>query len=172
LVGCDDHRAVKTADGFPGVDPRTIDFGRHAIFTGEEREVRVGNFGRGPLEIHALRVEDDGRTYQAAFVDPAPFLLQPGADRAVRIRFAPLAGGALPGTLVIESDSVEHPVLRVSLAGEGVDVNARVEPLLLDYGRIEVDATLTRTLLLENPADLPTEVTLSFLGADAGEFSA
>ncbi len=172
LGGCDDHRSVKTADGLPGVDPSTIAFGRHAIFAGEEREVRVGNFGRAPLEIYALRVEDGGRTYQAALVDPGPHLLPPGAERAVRIRFSPLVSGSFPATLVIESDSVVHPVLRVPLTGEGVDVNARISPLLLDYGRIEVDATLTRTLVVENPAELATSVGLSFVGADAGEFSA
>ena len=168
---CTDGTRANTADGIPGVDPGTIDFGRRPLFEGEAREIRVTNVGRASLEIQRLEVVDEGRTYEAELLDPGPVMLLPGEARGARVRFLPRASGPLNGVLRIHTDSIIEPILEVPLTGEGVDVRATFTPERLDFGRIEVDSSTTRELTLENPGDLTTEVQLRLVGADAAEFS-
>ena len=130
----------------------------------------MSNYGRAELEVIEAWTEGPEGTFKASFDDAGPHHVQPGGDCLLRVRFTPQADGAQPGTLVVRTDSVLVPLLRVPLSGEGVDVQATVAPELLDFGRIEVQARATRSLVVENVAELPTELRVRLIGADADEF--
>src|SRR5688572_25373630 len=171
LAGCADRERASMADGRLTATPGGIDFQRVAVFDGREAEVTLRNVGRARITVQELWVEGPDGTYRAAFTHEGPHSLLPGSECKLKVRFAPLDPGALPATLVVRSDAKLEPVLRLPLQGTGVDAWARVSPRRLDFGRIEAESSKTLNVTVENPTDMPVEVTPKLVGADKEEFS-
>jgi hypothetical protein len=159
------------ADGRLTATPGGVDFQRVAVFDGREAEVTLRNVGRARITVDEIWVEGPGGTYLANFTHEGPHSLLPGSECALKVRFAPMAPGPLPATLVIRSDAKLEPVLRIPLQGTGVDAWARVSPHRLDFGRIEAESSKTLVVTVENPTDMPVEVSTRLVGADKDEFS-
>ncbi len=159
------------ADGRLTATPAGIDFQRVAVFDGREAAVTLRNVGRSRIEVDDIWVEGPDGQYLASFTHEGPHSLLPGSECGLKVRFAPLEPGELPATLVIRSDAKREPILRIPLKGAGVDAWARVSPHKLDFGRIEAESSKTLSVTVENPTDLPVEVTTRLVGADKDEFS-
>jgi len=159
------------ADGRLTATPAGIDFQRVAVFDGRETAVTLRNVGRSRIEVGDIWVEGPEGQYLASFTHEGPHSLQPGSECGLKVRFAPLAPGSLPATLVIRSDAKREPILRIPLRGAGVDAWARVSPRKLDFGRIEAESSKTLSVSLENPTDMPVEVSARLVGVDKDEFS-
>ncbi|REG35848.1 flagellar associated PapD-like protein [Archangium gephyra] len=171
LTGCADRDRPAIADGRLAATPGGLDFQRVAIFDGREAEVVLRNVGRSRIIVDEAWVEGPAGAWQVDFTHEGPHSLVPGGDCALRVRFTPQGEGALPATLVVRSDSKKEPLIRVRLQGMGVDAWARVTPRRLDFGRIEADSSKTLTFTVNNPTDMPVEVTPKLVGADRDEFS-
>ncbi|AEI66354.1 choice-of-anchor D domain-containing protein [Corallococcus macrosporus] len=171
LAGCADRERSALADGRLTATPGGVDFEKVAIFDAREAEISLRNVGRAPVDVNEVWVEGPEGAYRAEFTHEGPHSLQPGSACSLRVRFAPAAAGAQPAVLVVRSDTRIEPLLRLPLNGSGVDAWARVSPRRLDFGRIEADATKTLPLRLDNPTELPVEVTPKLVGADRDEFS-
>ncbi|MET0401606.1 MAG: choice-of-anchor D domain-containing protein, partial [Cystobacter sp.] len=172
LTGCEDRDRPVTADGRLTATPGGVDLQRVAMFDGREVEVILRNVGRARINVDEAWVEGAPGVWQVSFTHEGPHALVPGSECVLRVRFNPLREGPLPATLVIRSDALKDPLVRVPLQGTGVDAWARVTPRKLDFGRIEADSTKTLPLTVSNPTDLPVEVTPKMLGAQKDEFSA
>jgi hypothetical protein len=172
LAGCADRDRPAIADGRLTATPGGVDFQRVAVFDGREAEVVLRNVGRSRLIVDEAWVEGPAGAWKVDFTHQGPHSLVPGGDCALRVRFTPLEEGPLPAMLVVRSDSKREPLVRIRLQGVGVDAWARVTPRRLDFGRIEADSSKTLTLTVNNPTDLPVEVTPKLVGADRDEFSA
>jgi len=159
------------ADGRLTATPAGVDFERVAVFDGREAAVTLRNVGRSRIEVGDIWVEGPEGQYLASFTHEGPHSLQPGSECVMKVRFAPLEPGTLPATLVIRSDAKREPLLRIPLRGAGVDAWARVSPRKLDFGRIEAESSKTLTVTLENPTDLPVEVSARVVGQDKEEFT-
>jgi hypothetical protein len=96
-------------------------FGQVPLGRSQTRAVTARNVGPGPLEVAALEVGPD-----AFALLTEPFLLEAGAARDVRVRFAPRASGALEGTLRL-SPRGGSPV-QVTLVGAGACPLGQCEP--------------------------------------------
>lgn len=171
LAGCADRERASMADGRLTATPGGIDFERVAVFDGREAAVTLRNVGRSRIEVSDVWVEGPEGQYLASFSHEGPHSLQPGSECGMKVRFAPLEPGNLPATLVIRSDAKREPILRIPLRGAGVDAWARVSPRKLDFGRIEAESSKTLTVTLENPTDLPVEVSARLVGQDKDEFT-
>ena len=171
LTGCADRDRPAIADGRLTATPGGVDFQRVAIFDGREAEVVLRNVGRSRIIVDEAWVEGPPGTWQVDFTHEGPHSLVPGGDCALRVRFTPQGEGTLPATLVVRSDSKKEPLIRVPLQGSGVDAWARVTPRRLDFGRIEADSSKTLTFTVNNPTDMPVEVTPKLVGADRDEFA-
>jgi hypothetical protein len=159
------------ADGRLTATPAGIDFERVAVFDGREAAVTLRNVGRSRIEVGDIWVEGPEGQYLASFTHEGPHSLLPGSECGMKVRFAPLSPGNLPATLVIRSDAKREPILRIPLGGAGVDAWARVSPRKLDFGRIEAESSKTLTVTLENPTDMPVEVSARVVGLDKDEFT-
>ncbi|MFE8597384.1 choice-of-anchor D domain-containing protein [Archangium violaceum] len=171
LTGCADRDRPAIADGRLAATPGGLDFLRVAIFDGREAEVVLRNVGRSRIIVDEAWVEGPAGAWQVDFTHEGPHSLIPGGECTVRVRFTPQGEGELPATLVVRSDSKKEPLIRVRLQGMGVDAWARVTPRRLDFGRIEADSSKTLTFTVNNPTDMPVEVTPKLVGADRDEFS-
>ncbi|HZH16325.1 MAG TPA: choice-of-anchor D domain-containing protein [Archangium sp.] len=171
LTGCADRDRPAIADGRLTATPGGVDFQRVAIFDGREAQVVLRNVGRSRIIVDEAWVEGPPGTWQVDFTHEGPHSLVPGGDCALRVRFTPQGEGTLPATLVVRSDSKKEPLIRVPLQGSGVDAWARVTPRRLDFGRIEADSSKTLTFTVNNPTDMPVEVTPKLVGADRDEFA-
>ncbi|MCP3142601.1 choice-of-anchor D domain-containing protein [Pyxidicoccus xibeiensis] len=170
LAGCADRDRSSLADGRLTATPGGVDFQKVAIFDAREAEISLRNVGRARINVNEVWVEGPEGSYQAEFTHEGPHSLQPGSACTLRVRFAPPKPGALPAMLVVKSDTRIEPLLKVPLSGLGVDAWARLSPRRLDFGRIEADASKTLSLSLENPSEMPVEVTPRLVGADRDEF--
>jgi len=92
-----------------------LDFG--PVFAGDRRTLTllVENTGSDNLDVPSIAIDS------AEFVSPLGSAhLPPRSFRALPIDFAPSGIGTFSGTLTIESNDADTPVLTVSLSGEGV----------------------------------------------------
>lgn len=158
------------ADGQLAIEPRGVAFHRVALYDTPERALVLRNVGRVPLDVNKAWVEGPTGTWQARIEQPC--LLLPGERCRLWVRFSPLQAMAHEAVLVVSTDTLREPELRVPLSGVGVDARARLSPPRLDFGRIEANSSKALPLALENPSDLEVLVTPHLLGADGDEFSA
>ncbi|MCA9785745.1 MAG: choice-of-anchor D domain-containing protein, partial [Candidatus Cloacimonetes bacterium] len=102
------------------VAQQSIDFG--TVFTGSTNQlpVTVQNVGTGHLTLSALSTTGEGFSVEAA-----PIVIAPGFSRQVMVSFAPDQVGPVSGTLSIESDDEDTPLVEVVLAG-----NAEAPPVV------------------------------------------
>ncbi|HEX8436778.1 choice-of-anchor D domain-containing protein [Archangium sp.] len=171
LAGCADRDRPTIADGRLTATPGGLDFQRVAVFDGREAEVVLRNVGRARIIVDEAWVEGPAGSWKVDFTHEGPHTLIPGGECALRVRFTPPESGPLPATLVVRSDAKREPLIRVPLQGMGVDAWARVSPRQLDFGRIEAESSKTLSFTVNNPTDMPVEVTPKLLGADRDEFS-
>lgn len=169
LSGCADRERATVADSrlmFSG----DSNFQRVAVNSTRELKVSLQNVGRSRLNILDIWVEDQDGAFRASFDHEGPHDLIPGGSCEVKLRFKPRRIGQFPAAFVVRSDSTSQPLLRIDLAGEGVDAKAVLGARRLDFGRIELGSSKERTLSLENPSDLVVSVTPTVVGADRDEF--
>lgn len=171
LCGCADRDRSAIADGRLTATPGGIDFAKVAIFDGREAEVTLRNVGRAKITVNEAWVEGPDGTYLAQFTHEGPHSLVPGSECTLRVRFTPQDAGGTDGTLYIRSDAHIEPLLKLSLKGLGIDAWARLTARKLDFGRIEAESSKTLTIALDNPSELPVEVTPTLVGADRDEFT-
>jgi hypothetical protein len=170
LAGCADRERSTLADGQLAMEPRGVDFHRVALYDTPERELVLRNVGRVPLDVNEAWVEGPAGTWQARVEQPCRLL--PGERCRLWVRFSPLQAMAHQAVLVVRTDTLREPELRVPLSGVGVDARARLSPPRLDFGRIEANSSKALPLSLENPSDLEVVVTPRVVGVDQDEFSA
>ncbi|MDY0151476.1 MAG: SBBP repeat-containing protein [Candidatus Cloacimonas sp.] len=77
------------------------------------------------------------------------FVLAPGQDTAILVRFAPLTVGALSDTLYIVNNSVNEPILKISLRGTGQYVPPK-PPENVELTMLGTDALLAWDAVTQN----------------------
>lgn len=128
--GCDCDDKDGGGGGAPPVEPKamievspdSVDFGGLALggTAPATQKVTVSNVGTGMLTILAIEFSTDTHEdFQRAF-DPADLELDAGESMVVELSFLPEAVGARGGTLNIESDDPERPLVSVAIAGQGI----------------------------------------------------
>lgn len=128
MLGCSDCGSGGTQHAATEVDvsPSEVDFGRVFVGTTAQRTVELVNRKVGRARIAAARLEGDADLRLADRGSPEQLTLT--------VSFTPTALGPATGTLVVENDSENAPVVRVSLHGEGVPA-----PVCEDHESCTVD---------------------------------
>ncbi len=95
------------------VNPLDVSFGQVPDCSGPVQWVTVRNSGRDPLTLSALR-------YPEGFMGPARSRrVGPGRDFSFPVTFAPRAGGAVSGDLMIFSNDPGAGTVAIGLSGSG-----------------------------------------------------
>lgn len=169
VAACDcDGPATTGSDGLPEVDRVVVDFGRVRIGENGRAELRLVNRGRSLLDINGV---DRGETPTVFRVGEPPDTLAAGASTTLTLIFAPEELGAVSGQVEIVSDSLERPRLQVELRGEGVETMVRVTPETVDFGVVEVDSRVARSITLTNEGDITEEIEVLTLADGSPHFS-
>jgi hypothetical protein len=92
-----------------------LDFGGVYLSTAKAETLVVMNRGTAPLNVSAVHVTP------AQYTAPgAAFTLAPGALQEFEVSFAPSGGGEQDGSIEIDSDDPDSPVVTVALTGAGL----------------------------------------------------
>ena len=107
------------------VEPLVHDFGEIDAFTTQDAIVTISNTGGADLEVTGVAVTAGDTLFSITDSDPpdalpAPFTLSPGDDVFVTVTFFPTSLGLHVGTLTVDSDDPDDPIVDVSLIGNGL----------------------------------------------------
>jgi len=194
----------------PDSEQLALDFGKVEVETVRQLYLFLHNGGRSDLVLSRLQWDGSSSPeFSAAcraagvFVDcptgaDDALAVPAGQDLLIQISYAPAAEGADSGSFTVETNSDTHPVIEVTLSGEGVRsikvcisqcvgdqdgagcaaapvvCNDEVEPddLLADFGQAEIDQVIRRRVTIENLGDEDQQITVFRFGpGDFNQFS-
>lgn len=127
------------------VTPTEIDMGRRQVAETSFASFTIGNVGTAfascSFEIEAATAEELGEAISefddisgAAFQPPeGPSTVSPNQSVQEEIAFTPPSRGKFAGTLVVISDDLNNPRIRLPLRGEGGPPLIEVEPERVDF---------------------------------------
>jgi len=131
VTGCSEYNVRPQQQGEDGVDPDievtppSLTLG--PLATGEEETSTfvIANIGEAALDVDEVSIGVGGDAFE--ILDPGPFLLDPGAEQEVRVRFVPV-GEVSFGQAVIVSDDPDTPEATVDLEGLGEVPALQISP--------------------------------------------
>ncbi len=138
-----------TGYGLPGIaiEPPSLDFGPLTVGQTAEQSLTVRNPGTANLAVS--KVESSKPAF--AVIGETSFELNPGAFRALSVRFSPTEVGPQQAALLIDSNAPEPQSAGVALSGEGLGVPViSVEPTQIDFGTVTLGQSAERTLTVRN----------------------
>ena len=110
------------------LDVREVSFSPTRVGSVDSAVVRVTNAGDAPLIVESAEIEGGDGAFE---VSPARWIgvveLPGGEGRIVAVTYAPRARGIDEATLVLRTNAVDSPELRVPIRGEGTTPLPRVE---------------------------------------------
>lgn len=138
--------------------PAAVDFGGVNPGGVARQEVTCTNVASDPLELIDWALDPNSSLSYSA-LPFSPTTLEPGADVAIAVEFAPTLAdqaAALPieGELVVRAQNATNgdgvtPV-RIALTGVAGGPSIEVAPARLDYGQLQIGTTDRRRLLVNN----------------------
>jgi hypothetical protein len=180
--GCDDD--LNQLDPIIKITPELMDLGRRTVGTLNEAGFTVGNEGTGPLSVIEYTFEPLDEDVLAerdeTFLDTsgAVFSLVEGPDRVgarssedATLGFTPTAQGFYGGTLVVRSDDLDNPRVRLPIIGEGGPPLIEAEPPAVDFGPVNEGPGASRIVRLVNTGFDTlhiTDVLIDGAGTDGG----
>ncbi|MFO0723398.1 MAG: choice-of-anchor D domain-containing protein [Myxococcota bacterium] len=140
--------------GGPDIDvqPTTINFGQVSLIAPSRRNIQVLNVGFAPLNIIDVLPDIDG-TGAFNVVNFTAGTIGVGEAMTVTVEFQPQAEGMVASHLVVKSTDSDEPEVRVSLAGEGVNLppcSFDVVPSALSFGVVERGRMNSRAFEVRN----------------------
>jgi hypothetical protein len=158
LVEDDDGQSGLDNDGAPDitVDPTSVTFDAYevGVSAAQTEVVVVTNDGDADLHIQDLYLEDTTAPFTVGAISSV--LVQPGATAQFTVTFEAQTSGDATGTVLIESDDPDEPVVSVDLNGNGIAPLIEVTPESYDFGTLYVgcDSRLPLTIANVGTADL------------------
>ncbi len=117
--GCDDGQGLELLEPQIEVEPLGIDLGEIPMTVRAQQTVTIRSAGKSDLRISAIRLEDNELF---DITNQPQVILQPSRSDVVLLQATPSALGIYTGTLVIESNDKDTPVIRVPLRIQAVDI--------------------------------------------------
>jgi hypothetical protein len=152
------------------VSPPAVGFGDVQVGTTRALEVTISNPGTAVLMIDRMAVDGlASAVFRLDNAPPPPVSIQPGSVLPVEIVYAPELTGLAMGTLEIESNASNTPLVIVGLNGNGVPEpmpQIAVSPPLVDFSEVQVGTTRALTVTVTNPGT--AELTLTGVAVDGG----
>ncbi|MCK6526059.1 choice-of-anchor D domain-containing protein [Myxococcota bacterium] len=155
------------------VEPLSLAWGAVPTGAAQPRTVLIRSVGTADLDLSSVSLSPGTSFDFSLSGDPAPVLLEPGAETVAEVVYAPTDDTDDVGSLLVESDDPDSPLVEVPLSGSRtVTPDIEVDPTLLDFGVLALGAAATRSAEIRNAggADL-TLGSLSLSGATAPGFA-
>lgn len=148
VQGLPDHDAPSLHLAPPGVH-----FGPISVGATVEHELRITNSGRRALEIAGATFSGSSELVGTL---PADTKIEPGAETFATFRYTPANVGLDNAELVFSTNDPLNRTARVRVTGSGVILppcRVDVQPLVLDFGEVEVFATHTLVATVTSVGD-------------------
>lgn len=104
--------------GIPAIDPSADEIAFADTYLGQERIDSIYITNSGTDRLHVTNITSSNTAFE---VSVTGFDLQPEAGKWLVVSFAPLAEGAIAGTITIESDDPINPSYEISLTGNALE---------------------------------------------------
>lgn len=130
------------------LEPDALSFGRVVVHGEARRDLLVKNPGRARVSVEFAEAPE------GFSIEPASFVVEPGGQNVVSVRFVPTAAGRVEGDLVLAFGRSKGS-LRVD--GTGV-ADALGVPGSLDFGWVTLGERRVLSLAIENRTDVDLEV--------------
>lgn len=168
-VACHEDERTRSVQATAVLDVDVLDFGEVPVGEWREREVRIRNVGYVPFyALDALGLAGNP-SYEVELAEGGGRVM-PGESHLVKVRFHPLAEGAIEETVRVATDANVGADQKVTVRGLGTPTPIGVHPPVLDFQTLEVESDRTMEVTVTNPVDLP--LTLSVRGDSPDPFSA
>jgi hypothetical protein len=147
-------RARGGAPDRSGSQLHSLDFGNVSVGGRLDKELTVHNLGTGNLTVTNITSTNDSFSVVPPVCPPdgeaVCFMVAPGGQRSVTVRFRPATVGSQEGELHIASNDLDAGLVRITLRGGGVAPNIRVDPDRLAFGPVDVGQRLDKELTVYN----------------------
>ncbi len=130
-----------------------VDAGTVAVGGSADVEVSLGA-AFGTVQVVSAEVAGDF----FSLLDTELPAVDEGDAAALRVRYAPTEEGWHTATLRIETDEPRDAVHEVTLRGHAAEADARVWPLVVDFGPVEPGGLGTGWFVVDNQGAAPVEV--------------
>ncbi len=167
-AGCTEPARVQSTQGALRVFPVRQEFGAVALRGEKQLQVRGLNAGRADVAVTSMALEGVGRD-DFVFDGALPVLVA-GQSHELPVHFRPHATGPREAIIRLQTDSEETPEVVLRLGGLGIDARALPTQRVLDFGRVELEATRTLELVLSNDSMLPVRISTGLIGGDQSQF--
>jgi len=139
-----------------------IDFGDVEVDDSATETVTISNTGLVDL-VGTLQVSGSDAF---ALVSVGDFTVPSDGELDVEVSFTPDAEGSFGGTLRIDSNDDEDPIVLVDLAGAGFIPTPEIDlvGVALNFGGVPIGVTATQTATIRNVGDADLEGTISLSG--------
>ncbi len=133
-------------------DQFILDFGDIHMNDSAMRIVTIRNQGQRPLNVSSIALADmsHGQYTLDTSSSGLPGELQPDDEAQVLITFSPQWGGLHAENLIVQSSDVNEPEVLVKLSGQGIAPRVCPDPMLLDFGNVQIGAPVVKTFTLES----------------------
>ena len=143
--------------------PAGFDFGDVPVGMPAEEDIVVGNIGSASLTLSSLELTGENAADFMILGPPLPATIAGGEERAVTLRFTPKARGRRVATLRVETESGD--AVTILIEGNGLAGELTLSPTSIDFGQVEVDGRVDRSVTITNRGNSST--TISSLSATA-----
>ena len=155
------------------VDPSVIYYGDVNIENESVRVVTIESVGDDTLQIVDIFVDGPGSFAMDNIADLFP-LIPPTDSWQLKLAYRPLVDESVYGELVVVSNDVEDPEVRIQLVAEGLGPTIEIHPPSFDFGNYELGCYNDADIFIGNVGRAPLElynVWLEDLSTGPGEFS-
>ncbi|NLE35287.1 MAG: choice-of-anchor D domain-containing protein [Bacteroidales bacterium] len=154
------------------IQDSSLDLGYASVGHTVEKQLRVSNWGGGELHVTSTPVTGTDAN-QFSCVNTCT-TIEGGGICYLTVRMTPTVTGDFTATLTVNSDSysITTRSIKVALTGTSRERRLELSPADIEFGQVEVDASATQVLTLNNPG--ANEVKLKGLllsGINPEEFS-
>jgi len=131
------------------------------------RKITIQASGTAAVRVLSAGLEPGRSTeFTVAPIAGAPVSLAPGSSLEITATYTPVDGGPDEGAIVITTDAVDRPSIRIPVCGEGAAAALCADPVPLDLGAVAVGQQASATLTLSSCGSESLDLTGVRLSAD------
>jgi hypothetical protein len=130
------------------VSDTLLQFGQVCVGSSVHDPIPVTVINAGPCPLVVSDIETDHGDFSPSLVG---FTLPPGNTQDVYVEFSPSVVGLITGTLTVESNDPDDPVVEIALEGEGLEGgHIAASDTLISFGTVAIGGARWDYVVVEN----------------------
>ena len=160
LIACGDDETLVRAEPAANLSEEVIHFGSMTVGDPTtEKTFLIENLGVADLEVTLKLSSDFTMDGFSGPTDGQTYTIEPRQSETVAIRFTPPEAGTFDANIKIMTNDQYNEELMVTVAGTGLAPGLCVQPVMVNFGDVQIGGIATRSVALENCGDAALELT-------------